>query len=328
MAYLVDVDTGERIYLYSCHSIGRLKFTVDSVIDHPQLSKIHLILEWESTHWSARDVSTNGTWLDGEKMSPGVRYKLSRRTRIALAGTSGCEFQVADVSAPIDVLVPQSAGAAVESVHLESYQLLPDDEAPEVALYRVEENGAWQVDYLMGSAPETVSDKSRIRFGAADWVLRLALGAGPTEQLETPRLSVEDVSLLFEITQDEELAKLHFLIEGRKIDLGFRSHHYLSATLARHRADDARRGLGAALQGWMRVEQLAEQLGLGPEHVNIQIHRIRKQLAAQDGFAGLAHQFIDRRPGELRLAISTFEVFKGGALEHVVTGSVYAGAAE
>ena len=52
------------------------------------------------------------------------------------------------------------------------------------------------------------------------------------------------------------------LHQQQVLDLAVRTHHYLLLQLARHRCEDAARGLDSKSQGWVYAEQLAAELGL------------------------------------------------------------------
>src|SRR3989344_3895216 len=86
-------------------------------------------------------------------------------------------------------------------------------------------------------------------------------------------------SLHFNVSLDEEHVRLQVQEGERQFDLGERTHHYALLTLARLRWADAQRHRDSQAHGWVELERLAKMLGVEPGHLNIQIFRMRKQLA-------------------------------------------------
>ena len=66
-----------------------------------------------------------------------------------------------------------------------------------------------------------------------------------------------------------------------------------------HAAADREAGLAEAERGWFDADLLAQALGLAKDHVNVQISRLRKQLA-QVGIAD-GHAVVERRAGAVRI---------------------------
>jgi hypothetical protein len=86
-------------------------------------------------------------------------------------------------------------------------------------------------------------------------------------------------------------------------------------TLARHRLEDARRGLAQDAQGWIETGALGRMLGIDPPHLNIQLHRARTQLASALPAGIVMPAVVERRRGELRLAALAFQVMRGAQIE-------------
>ena len=124
-----------------------------------------------------------------------------------------------------------------------------------------------------------------------------------------------DFVLRFELSQNEEHAYLRLDLDGRRIDLGERIHHYLLAILARLRLRDAQRGLASHSQGWVPTVDLARMLGVEPSHANIQIFRARRQFARVLVPHVAAPLLVERRRGEVRLGEYRFTVRRGEQIE-------------
>ncbi len=124
--------------------------------------------------------------------------------------------------------------------------------------------------------------------------------------------------LYFHISLNEEHTFLH-LGPGpgwvEEIDLGERVHHYILLTLARQRLADARRAIDVSGQGWLETGRLSTMLGLDPAHLNIQLFRARRQLAAALPEGCVPGPLLERRRGEIRLADLPFHITRGSVLE-------------
>jgi hypothetical protein len=124
-----------------------------------------------------------------------------------------------------------------------------------------------------------------------------------------------DILLHFELSQNEEHARLLVRAGAEAIDLGERVHHYSLATLARLRLRDAQRGLHARSQGWVATADLARMLGVDQSYVNIQIYRGRQQFADALPPDLPTPTLIERRRGELRIGDYGFTVRRGAVDE-------------
>ena len=122
-------------------------------------------------------------------------------------------------------------------------------------------------------------------------------------------------ALFFKVSQDEEHAWLEMHDAGLHLNLGERSHHYALLILARLRLADAQRQLAPHAQGWVELDRLAKMLGIDPGHLNIQIFRMRKQLALAMPPGAHVPELIERRRGSLRFGSLRFRITRGAALE-------------
>jgi hypothetical protein len=134
---------------------------------------------------------------------------------------------------------------------------------------------------------------------------------GPTEAKSS--CHINDYEFIFNMSLDEETTQLE-LHHQQTLDLAVRSHHYLLLQLARHRAEDAERGLDNKSQGWVYADQLAAELGLDNTHMNIQIFRARKQLVDALPDALGQQCLLERRGGKIRFGCEKFKIFKGEKL--------------
>ena len=76
MGKINSILTGNSIYLREYHTFGRRAEVVDSVIDHPLMSKIHALIEWNNSSWNIKDVSSNGTLVNNRVLQKNKKHKL------------------------------------------------------------------------------------------------------------------------------------------------------------------------------------------------------------------------------------------------------------
>ena len=126
---------------------------------------------------------------------------------------------------------------------------------------------------------------------------------------------MNEVILVFKLIRDEEMAHLSVRTTEKNDDLLILNHHYMTSVLASQLAEGIHRHLDKSEQGWIYLEVLAKCLGIEESHLNIQIHRARKQFSEQLKPLGNAEQLIQRRPRQVRLNCQHFAIFKGDSLE-------------
>ena len=81
MACLLD-PAGNVIFLAHYHVFGRMLHSVDTEIKGAEVSRHHAALEWRDDQWMLKDISTNGTWVDGIKMPKNQFIALKKGAKI------------------------------------------------------------------------------------------------------------------------------------------------------------------------------------------------------------------------------------------------------
>ncbi len=337
MAALIDANTGNSCFLHAHHSFGRLTYAVDTLINQPRISKHHAIIEWHNDSWHIRDLSRNGTWLNDTKLKQNNRYQLNLNDKISMGDPDNQLFLVANLNAPCDLLIPVGAKVSSEqTVALSRYHLLPNEQHPEVVVFIDPAEQQWCIEHFeQQQNPHQNQQENQdqhhnvtplnehdvIEFGGQKWQLKLSHLETPTEQFEPLRHQLDELNFVFDLSFDEEVTELRLITPEDTIEFYARSHHYLTLNLARYRASDAQNGIEPQKQGWVYPEQLMKDLGLDISHLNIQIHRARKQFS--DVLHGLcdAQSLIVRQAGKLRFGGSLFSVYKGHKLECESKGS-------
>lgn len=318
MAYLIDKQTNSFCYLRPHHVFGRLTESVHTQIAKPEVSKIHAVIEYQDEIWWLKDLSSNGTWLNHKHLDKHKAVALKKGDVISFAGPKGTEYEVGDVGVPCDHLIPLRLEENHAAIPLTRYNLLPNDAAPEYSLVFQTQLNHWQLESIHNTKPEQseLKDGDIIELKGSPWRLQSSANYAATLPMTPCVESIQEVSLCFNVSQDEESTRLSVHCPDQTIDLKVRSHHYLSLLLARKRVADMQNDLNEDSQGWLYTDELTQALGIDEYHANIQIHRFRKQVA--DNLTNLADldKLIERRPGMLRLGCPNISILKGGQVEY------------
>ncbi len=321
MAYLINKNTSEYCFLYAHHSFGRFQYSVDTLVNDLSVSKIHTIIEWLNGKWYIKDLSLNGTWLNHKRLSKDESEELSIGDKIYFAGNSETTYVVKDLSAPADQLIKLDAenNATAESLKLNHYHLLPESKPDSAVIYN-KESGQWLFESLEDGeliSQEVLQDQSVVTLGDENWMFLSSHLEVATQMSSVPQLYISDLDFIFNLSLDEETSelKIQHHINNKDFDLHVRCHHYLTLNLARYRAQDAKKGVLPANQGWVNTEQLVKDLGVDMRYLNIQIHRARKQFSEVLTNVHDAENIIERQLRKVRFAGASFTIYKGCELE-------------
>ena len=319
MATLFIKKIQQRCFLQSHHSFGRLKSSVNTYVADSYISKVHAFIEWHDRYWLLRDVSSNGTWLNGNKLGRDQVMQLNVGDVINFASNSNNAFEVLDTKPPCDCLIPIEHNSEV--IELEYFHLLPSQKSHEILLrYNNQTCSWWQEildDNLSESAiPMELSNREYIIIGGLKWQLQINRTLADTQILRPSVTSLNQLTFLFQTSLDEESTHLLMQTGEQNIDLLVRSHHYLTLCLARQRVKDIEAGFDNSEQGWLYAESLARDLGVDPSHLNIQIYRIRKQFVEALNNTCETSNIIERNTGKIRLASKYFSIIKGDKVEY------------
>ncbi|OLQ74388.1 hypothetical protein BIT28_09450 [Photobacterium proteolyticum] len=319
MAFLTNQKYSSPVYLKAFHQFGRLSSTVDTTIALPDVSRIHAVIEFQK-HWYIRDLSKNGLRVNGKLIKANHPQLLHINDQITFSSAQCAPFIVRSLEPPKDILLPtlQEHGDDhdIQPIYLEHYHFLPDESSPELVVFYDQESQQWQCEHFENSILSPLHDGEQLKFSKQTWQL---FKCESPENMDTLCLSAQeknDLCYVFNISQDEELTELMIQSASESIDCQARSHHYLTAILARYKAEDIKQNVPEPSQGWRSIEQLTKDLGLPETHINIQVHRARKQLSELRQTTGIMiPDLIERKRGRIRLAINDYQVIKGSHLE-------------
>jgi hypothetical protein len=266
----------------------------------PTVSGEHARLAWQAGAWQLRDLaSTNGTWLEGERLTTQAAVPLHRGSRFAF-GDPDERWLLADDGPPEAQAVRVGDGF---TRHPEQGLVVLGDTACVFA-----DKHGWWLD--IDGERRNVHDQEIVLAGGDSWRLDLppldAVIVQITKNLEP--LRVASAVLRFCVSRDEESVELNLITPGQVVALGHKTHHYLLHVLALERVHDRERGaagaeapLPPAEQGWVHVSELSRRLRLAPEHINVAIWRARQALR-QHGFVD-PEAIVERRArtGQVRI---------------------------
>ncbi|MEM0514974.1 FHA domain-containing protein [Pseudoalteromonas sp. YIC-827] len=324
MAYLIELDTDNVIYLHAHHSFGRFQYSVDTLVVEPSVSKIHCIIEWQGSHWQVRDLSRNGTWLNSKRLEKDRPEILHCNDLLTFPGNSSRGYRVANLDKPEDMLIILNSlqRPTEQYIPLSSYNLIPDEQ-PEIAVFIQRESGFWCFERLDGPPLEhtIIIEHDRVSDSRHTYQLHLSHSEAATALREVASVKLADLNFIFNLTLDEESAELVIKGPNEEVDLGERCHHYLTLNLARYKAQDAAQGVHELSQGWVDTEVIAKDLGIDSRYLNIQIHRARKQFSDALAHVEGADHVIERKLRKVRFNASNFEIYKGHQLEGAINSA-------
>lgn len=307
MATLKNLNSEETVILLAQHIFGRHPGASSTVLNSPNISRMHAAIYWDGENWSLQDSSTNGTYLNGNRVPSDTRHPISKNDKIQFANLDADVWQLVCDEEPKSMLVPETKGS--ETIVLDDIAVLPNEEQPEVTLF-MSPTGDWICE--SDSGVSMLSSGDLVGTNECVWRFIEAKTIAPTLQLEAQAMAnTAKIGVLFEVSQNEEHVALKITMDQLEYDLGERNHHYLLLLLARARIADKERGIDESEQGWIEKEALSQMLGQSETHINIQVYRFRKQLIKVLPQSLVLPQVIERRTGEIRFLYDNINITGG-----------------
>jgi hypothetical protein len=293
---MAEIRHGDAVELVLGYTrIGR-EPGCDVVIDDPKVSGTHAAIRWARDRWELLDLgSRNGTSHNGAPVPAGTAVPLALGDTLSFAGAAA---EVLSIDPPEAMAISPSGDRRVA---LRGLLTWGDEENDTTEVYRGAE-GEFVLD--QGGEVSPLTDRQTIHIHGVPWVVRLPGAIDGTVGSEAVPVPAE-LALTFAVSADEEHVQLTATWKRRSFDLGKRAHNYLLVTLARLRlehADDPEHG------GWVDAIQLARMLRCTDGKLNLDVFRIRRQLA--DAGIHDAASIVERRrnPGALRLGATDITV--------------------
>lgn len=295
MGTLRRCDTGQKELLHPRHLIGRSR-AAQLKLRGNEISGEHAVILWTGSTWMLQDLaSRNGTWVNGRALAARECVVLRQGSKIGLARARE-DWQLSDASPPSAMIVDEDTG----QVRVVDGDLLalPDGDAP-VATVFVDGRGRWMLE--LGETTIPALDGQTFHAGERYYRLILPDACHRTLDVDSRPLLLDELSLHFAVSRDEEHVRVVARHGSTDIDLDARAHHYILLTLARIRLDDAHDRIASEYAGWTAVDELARALDMDETHLNVAIYRVRKQLQAA-GVVGAAG-IVERRRSTRQIRI-------------------------
>lgn len=307
MAILENSFTQTPIYLRISHVFGRASASVNTVVNGEKASRVHASITWQEDYWAIQDSSTNGTFINGEKIQRNHKRRLKLNDKIHFGEVSEDYWIFSDDSAPKPMLVP--IGGNGDTIELTELTVLPNNESPEVSLYPLP-NQIWHCETHSKSEPVYTGDT--IQTSQGDWYFVDNYPLGETSffigQESNPSL---ESTASFTVSQNEEHVSLTVTIGKYEFNLGRKIGHYMLLMLARKRLEDLDNNVSQSEAGWLDKGIICGELRTEEQYMNIQIYRYRKQLEQAAPKHLFLPQTIERRLGELRLNFDHIQINGG-----------------
>ncbi|KZN43685.1 FHA domain-containing protein [Pseudoalteromonas luteoviolacea] len=315
MAKLRVKDSTEVIYLKAFHRFGRLIYSVDTQVSGVEISRIHAVIEHNGDNWELRDLSKNGVWMNGQRIAYNQAIALKVDDEITFSEMHPQTFIVYSTSPPKDLLIPTNNEQPDDVISLEKYHFLPSESDPEIVVFYDNEKVCWCYEHLESGKIVALTDSDNLSVADELWYLFQVEAASQEATMPIDNAHQSSLEFLFDISLDEEITELKVNHNGASLDFDIRTHHYLTALLARYKARDEAAVEEEQERGWVSVSQLSKDLGISESHINIQIHRARKQFVDLVDDKSLAEKIIERKRGRVRFGGKHFTIKKGAHTE-------------
>ncbi len=299
MALLVHASTG-RTFSLSAHVLVGRSSACTVRIKEDLVSGEHARLSWLGERWHLRDLaSRNGTFLNGTRLARGAAAELNPGDKIAFGDVQSI-FVLEDASAPV-ALARNLASGDVRKAR-DGMLALPSEDEPTACIIE-REGGQWDLE--MGDVLRNAEDGEVLEVGGQAWTLHLPAPDQQTADAQAIATAESSPTLRLRVSRDEEHVEVVFDSPNGKQSLPPRAHHYTLLTLARMRiAAEAQPDLPDAARGWASVDDLCRMLATDEMKLNVEIYRIRRDLA-ELGIKNAAAAIERRRSSrQVRLALA------------------------
>lgn len=240
--------------------------------------------------------STNGTFLDGRRLSAGEPVPLSRGSMLAFGSIEPGWMMAED--APPAAFASSSRGT--RRSFLDERLALPGDGDPRLVVFRGADGG-WLVQ--RGGREERVSDGTQVEDDGEIWTLHLPISLPRTLRAHATRARLRDVRLRFLASQDREHVEIRLIAYGVERTLGAHVYGFFFLELARRQMEDRAAGVAEVEQGWVVKAEEEERHRLKPNQLNVWLSRFRQDLA-RAGVEDAAEVVATRDNGRtIRLAV-------------------------
>lgn len=233
----------------------------------------HAELIWQDNAWTIRDLgSSGGTFVNGEPVDWRSPTRLARGDAFGF-GDPAPTHRLVDASPPGVFARNINTGEILEPSG-EELLLSAPGESP-VRVTPGVEPGSWLV--CRGGRLTPVASGEVI--GVASQVYALHLPGELTATRPPPTIS--SIELTLRVSKDEKFVEVWLRDADDNVSvMPPRAHYHTMLLLARMRVEDRRAARLPALdQGWRSVAELCEMLSVEESRLNVDIYRIRSDVA-------------------------------------------------
>ncbi|CAG8998987.1 MAG: hypothetical protein CENE_00951 [Candidatus Celerinatantimonas neptuna] len=309
---IIRRQDGICIPLRNYHTFGRSP-NCHSILTSPDISRLHMLICWckEQQSWYIQDRSTNGIWINRQKLIKYHAQELSQNDRITLSSKNGHCFTLIATQPPCDVMV--NLDAEKPSIYLNKPITIISDStyflyAHYGWLYVTRAYNECQQSY------QTIQDSEVIHIYNNKYRLQINREEFNTIKNRPTPHSIADLIFEFTVSEDEENISLQITAKNQSatIDgLRLQSQLYLLLYMARKSLEDQSQGYAKCNRGWLNLNMLSKKLGITPENIRIRIHRLRNRLREIVNFNSTdVCQLIQLQDGDIRLNASQIKILR------------------
>lgn len=294
MAALVRVADQERWSPPAEAVVGRSTTCTLRLADQ-DVSKEHASIRWVGTGWEVRDLnSRNGTFVAGQRLGPRAHATLIAGAEIRFGGSSAWLVEDDGPPPPMAFRLSDRLCATATTRLL----ALPPGDSP-LATIHYDDRGHWILEHDGRCRP--TADGEVLELDGERWSLRLPTVAEATAEPVDPSRSLAATTLLLRTNANGQLDDVKLQTPRGDLPLRGRAFHRVLLLLAEARVEDTRQGRDETECGWRSRDTIESTLEMTRKHVNVAVHRIRRQL--DDAGIIDAQHVIQRRGAEVRLSV-------------------------
>jgi FHA domain-containing protein len=298
-------DTTDRICVLEAHHLIGRSARCSLQLSEMSVSWEHASLRWTGRNWVVKDLGSRyGTFVNTQPLRPGVPVEIEKGARLTF-GREKRTWILTEDDAPEIMVVPAQGGPAL--FKRDGLIAIPSAELPAAVVFQ-DADGRWVLDQT--GRVDMLQEQIPFEVDGTSWLLRNTTSLQATSVAGDGRenMVLDDAQLHFQVSRNEEHVQLTARWRDRPIDFSARAHHYMLLTLARLRVSDCGKQLPHAAAGWVDQDELLGLLHFGPERLNLDIFRARRQFSAA-GFVPAAG-IVERRPAarELRIGATNISI--------------------
>ena len=307
MATLKNAETGEKLFLLPHNMLD--KYSKNKKKQRPYINccSLYTLIDWDGHHWHLNNATSNNAYINDTIVLPNSKYQLRKNDEIRLENRKEESWILLDETPPRSMLIPLSPD--LPPFELNGNVTLPCEGKSDITLF-TSRFGQWICESPLKTFQLKSGDIVGNRNSKWQFIDSSDREMNKHDNVKS-RIDIDDVSFIFNVSQNEEHVSLDLIANDKLISLGERSHHYMLLLLARKKIADMNLQVSASEQGWVNTASFRQMMGLSEHHTNIQIYRIRKQMTESLPECFNYYNIIERRSGLLRFSGSFIEVHGG-----------------